>query len=92
MHPYIVTVSDKKKQRLSIPCAEIETAMLVQKNLESLFPDAQVSIKNQSKPTDLSVSGSSLSLVHSVNQAQNIQLPCTKDYEELEEELFEGVA
>lgn len=91
MHPYIVVVTDQKKQRLSIPCAESETAELVQKNLQSLFPGSLVSIKSQPKHNELPVNNTTLSLVKSSSVVPASELP-RNNYDELEEELFNDVA
>lgn len=47
MLPYLVQVLDSKSTtpKMSIPCAESETALLVQKNLQSLFPGSKIEVK-----------------------------------------------
>jgi hypothetical protein len=47
MLPYLVQVIDSKSTtpKMSIPCAESETALLVQKNLQSLFPGSKIEVK-----------------------------------------------
>lgn len=80
MHPYTVIVNDPTSDRqiLSIPCAESETAILVQKNMESLFPSFSIKVKTQAavlpiKPTPVSFNNLS-------------------ELAELEEDLFHDVA
>ncbi len=91
MHSYLVIVNDKssKKQTLSIPCAESETAVLVQKNLQSLFPGSSIEIQaliNKS-PQLVNV------LKTGKNQGSHLSaLEESPDYTELEENLFEDVA
>lgn len=81
MHPYIVIVCDpvSHKTILSIPCAESDTAILVQKNLQSLFPQASISLQVSNmaanKPSPI------ISIV-----------PSEPDFAELEEDLFNDVA
>jgi hypothetical protein len=82
MHPYIVVVSDpiNHKKTLSIPCAESETAVLVQKNLQSLFPASTVSLQVSPIKTP------AISIISTTNVMQE------DDFAELEEELFNDVA
>jgi hypothetical protein len=87
MHSYLVIVSDKstKKQTLSIPCAESETAVLVQKNLQSLFPSSFIQIE--------ALLNKSSQLINVLKSAKNQTLIDESiDYAELEENLFEDVA
>lgn len=103
MHPYIVYVRDSQnnKDSLSIPCAEIKTAELVQKNLESLFPDSKIYIKEEIKKSlSKPVSNSESLVVDSSVTFLNLKSKKSEDYvgtnsdefSVLEQNLFEDVA
>jgi hypothetical protein len=97
MNPYIVIVQDPKNSKisLSIPCAESATALLVQKNLQSLFPQSKVSM-NLSKAC---TSNQATTKIHQEkipswlkhNQSSSPSGNST-EYAELEQELFQDVA
>ncbi len=99
MHPYTVIVCDQISQKaiLSIPCAESETAVLVQKNLQSLFPQAMVSLQvsnlgskssaNYAMAERVNIAESSI-----VSLRQNPKVNSEHDFAELEEDLFNDVA
>jgi hypothetical protein len=82
MHPYTVLVSDSlsKRQILSIPCAESQTAVLVQKNMESLFPNCSVQVQACQQEARV------------VLEFTSVSKNKTKDFAELEEDLFGDVA
>ncbi len=97
MHPYIVVVNDPvtNKQSLSIPCAESETAILVQKNLQSLFPNAQISVQMSkvvaSIPQKVAQATVSTNTTTGLFAKVSSKVP-SDDFSELERDLFEGVA
>lgn len=92
MYSYTVCVLDSTSniKTLSIPCAELATAKLVQKNLESLFPSAKVffeKLKHEDEETkqtpnrDLVL----LSNTRSIHPPEN-------DFSILEKDLFDEAA
>ncbi|MDJ0626266.1 MAG: hypothetical protein QNJ31_07880 [Candidatus Caenarcaniphilales bacterium] len=103
MHPYTVYVLDsiQNNDSLSIPCAELQTAELVKKNLESLFPSSSVLIREQKKKSEVqrknfnipgSVTELKIQISNSSKDDQQISESNVGDFSVLEQNLFEDVA
>ncbi|MDX1919810.1 MAG: hypothetical protein SFU25_03635 [Candidatus Caenarcaniphilales bacterium] len=91
MYSYIVSVSDPKThiKCLSIPCAELTTAKLVQKNLESLFPSSKVSFhRTMSEEEEILMKNKDVLVLANSRST----LSSDTDFSILEKELFEDAA
>ena len=102
MHPYTVYVvnSSNKQDLLSIPCAEMQTAELVKKNLEGLFPGSSILIKERKHKVIAPLKNTQDSKTISFLNVKSIHLNPSidenpqenSDFSVLEQNLFEDVA
>ena len=94
MYSYQVIVQDQinQNQMLCIPCAETETAVLVQKNLQSLFPESQIIVRKQESSQVVLPAVPNCQANNQALWQKHSQANTHNDFAELEEDLFEDVA